>query len=119
MPTPKTILIGATVSLLGACASLSGPVTVADTIGRDPQLSTLNGLVRQAGLAEMLKGSGPYTVFAPTNDAFKAVPAKTMEELRDALAKARHLCMSAATRFVPSSICPFRSQPSNPGQVAA
>jgi uncharacterized surface protein with fasciclin (FAS1) repeats len=25
----------------------------------------------------MLKGAGPYTVFAPTNDAFKAVPAKT------------------------------------------
>jgi uncharacterized surface protein with fasciclin (FAS1) repeats len=34
-------------------------------------------------LGETLKGPGPFTVFAPNNDAFKAVPAKTM----DALAK--------------------------------
>jgi uncharacterized surface protein with fasciclin (FAS1) repeats len=45
------------------------------------QLSTLNSLVAKAGLSDMLKGAGPYTVFAPTNDAFKAVPAKTLDEL--------------------------------------
>jgi uncharacterized surface protein with fasciclin (FAS1) repeats len=65
----------------GASQSASSPASVADTIARDPQLSTLNGLVQQAGLADTLKGAGPYTVFAPTNDAFKAVPAKTMDEL--------------------------------------
>jgi uncharacterized surface protein with fasciclin (FAS1) repeats len=71
------------VAVLAACASqpMSTPVSVADTIARDPQLSTLNGLVQQAGLGETLKGPGPLTVFAPTNDAFKAVPAKTMDEL--------------------------------------
>jgi uncharacterized surface protein with fasciclin (FAS1) repeats len=71
------------VALLAACASqpASSPRSVADTIARDPQLSTLNGLVQQAGFADTLKGAGPYTVFAPTNDAFKAVPAKTMDEL--------------------------------------
>lgn len=68
---------------LAGCATTSTPVSVADTIARDPQLSTLNGLVAQAGLADTLKGTGPYTVFAPTNDAFKAVPAKTMAELKD------------------------------------
>ena len=36
---------------------------------------------RDAGLSETLSGTGPFTVFAPTNDAFKAVPAKTMAEL--------------------------------------
>jgi uncharacterized surface protein with fasciclin (FAS1) repeats len=71
------------VALLAACASVPthAPVSVAETIATDPQLSTLNTLVQRAGLAESLKGAGPYTVFAPTNEAFKAVPAKTMDEL--------------------------------------
>lgn len=68
-------------ALLAACATMDRPVSVSDTIARDPQLSTLNGLVQKAGLTDMLKTAGPYTVFAPTNDAFKAVPAKTMDEL--------------------------------------
>lgn len=70
-------------ALLAACASqpVQSPATVADTIARDPQLSTLNALVLRAGLADTLKAAGPYTVFAPTNDAFQAVPAKTMDEL--------------------------------------
>lgn len=67
--------------VLAGCATTSSPVSVADTIARDPQLSTLSALVRKAGLADMLKAGGPYTVFAPTNQAFEAVPAKTMDEL--------------------------------------
>jgi uncharacterized surface protein with fasciclin (FAS1) repeats len=71
------------VALLAACASTptQTAVSVADTIANDPQLSTLNTLVQRAGLTETLKGAGPYTVFAPTNQAFSAVPAKTMDEL--------------------------------------
>lgn len=71
------------VALLAACASqpVQSPATVAETIARDPQLSTLNALVTRAGLADTLKGAGPYTVFAPTNEAFQGVPAKTMDEL--------------------------------------
>jgi uncharacterized surface protein with fasciclin (FAS1) repeats len=71
------------IAVLAACAGqpVATPVSVADTIARDPQLSTLNGLVQQVGLAETLKGSGPFTVFAPTNEAFKEVPVKTMDEL--------------------------------------
>lgn len=71
----------ATALVLAGCATTSAPVSVADTIARDPDLSTLNGLVQKAGMAEMLKRGGPYTVFAPTNEAFKAVPAKTLDEL--------------------------------------
>ncbi len=68
-------------ALLAACATTPAPVSVADAIARDPQLSTLNTLVGRAGLADTLRAAGPYTVFAPTNEAFKAVPAKTMDEL--------------------------------------
>ena len=82
MTTRRLVLfVAALATMLAGCATASAPVSVADTIARDPQLSTLNGLVQKAGMAEMLKTSGPYTVFAPTNDAFKAVPAKTMDEL--------------------------------------
>ena len=82
MNTRRLALIAAlAATVLAGCATTSAPASVADTIARDPQLSTLNGLVQKAGMAEMLKAGGPYTVFAPTNDAFKAVPAKTMDEL--------------------------------------
>lgn len=77
----RRLFVAALLSMLGACATSPTPVSVADTLAREPQLSTLNTLVRQAGLTDMLKAAGPYTVFAPSNDAFKAVPAKTLEEL--------------------------------------
>ena len=68
-------------ALAAGCASVSAPVSVADTIGNAPTLSTLNSLIASAGLTDALKGAGPFTVFAPSNEAFKAVPAKTMEDL--------------------------------------
>ena len=83
MPIRRTLLAASLLALLAGCATPSAPVSVADTLARDPQLTTLNTLVQQAGLADMLRGAGPYTVFAPTNEAFQAVPAKTMDELKD------------------------------------
>jgi uncharacterized surface protein with fasciclin (FAS1) repeats len=81
------------IALIAACAGqpVSAPVSVADTIAREPQLSTLDGLVKQSGLTETLKGAGPYTVFAPTNDAFKSMSAKTMSELAQDPAKLKNL----------------------------
>lgn len=67
--------------LIQGCATSSAPATIADTAARTPQLSTLNKLIADAGLAETLRQPGPYTVFAPSDEAFKAVPAKTMAEL--------------------------------------
>ena len=43
--------------------------------------STLVAAVVAAGLAETLSGPGPFTVFAPTNEAFEKLPAGTVEEL--------------------------------------
>jgi uncharacterized surface protein with fasciclin (FAS1) repeats len=86
----RRILIAAPLlALLAACATqpVSTPVSVADTIAHNPNLSTLNSLVAKSGLTDTLKATGPYTVFAPTNDAFKAVPAKTMDELASDPAK--------------------------------
>jgi len=44
-------------------------------------LSTLVAAIEAAGLAETLQGDGPFTVFAPTNDAFDALPDGTLESL--------------------------------------
>lgn len=78
----RLLMLVPAVVLLAACATQStAPASVASEIGRDPELSTLNKLVTQAGLADTLRMQGPYTFFAPTNDAFNAMPAKTMEEL--------------------------------------
>ncbi len=73
----------ASLILLAGCAGMGGsaPAPITDTVARTPQLSTLAKLVGDAGLADTLRGPGPFTVFAPTDEAFKAVPAKTMEEL--------------------------------------
>ncbi len=80
--TPRRLILAVSLlALLAGCATTQAPVSVADTLARDPQLSTLAGLVQKAGLTDTLRGTGPYTLFAPTNEAFKAVPAKTLEEL--------------------------------------
>jgi uncharacterized surface protein with fasciclin (FAS1) repeats len=43
--------------------------------------TTLVAAVKAAGLVETLSGTGPFTVFAPTDDAFKALPNGTVESL--------------------------------------
>jgi uncharacterized surface protein with fasciclin (FAS1) repeats len=77
----RTALVTGLTLALAGCATPSGPVNLADTIAANPVLSTLNTLVLQAGLTETLRTGGPFTVFAPTNDAFKAVPAAAMADL--------------------------------------
>jgi len=75
-------LLAATTALaLAGCASTPAPATITDTAARTPQLSTLTRLLNDAGLADTLRGAGPFTVFAPSDEAFKAVPAATMEQL--------------------------------------
>jgi uncharacterized surface protein with fasciclin (FAS1) repeats len=66
-------------SLIG-CATTPGPATIADTAARTPHLSTLNRLIGRAGLIDTLRGPGPFTVFAPSDEAFRAVAARTMAE---------------------------------------
>lgn len=65
---------------LSACATPSAPTSVTDTVARTPQLSTLNRLISEAGLADTLRGAGPFTLFAPSDEAFKAVPAATLTQ---------------------------------------
>ena len=77
----RILCIALSVVALGGCATKLSSVSVADTIAANPKLSTLSSLVTKTGLTETLQGTGPFTVFAPSNDAFAKVSAKTMEEL--------------------------------------
>ena len=79
--TRRAALAASITLTIAGCATPSGPVNLAETIAATPSLSTLSTLVAQAGLTETLKTGGPFTVFAPTNDAFKAVPAATLSDL--------------------------------------
>ncbi len=55
--------------------------TVADVAIGSKDHTTLVAAVQAAGLVDTLKGAGPFTVFAPTNDAFAALPAGTVDNL--------------------------------------
>ena len=54
---------------------------IVELASSDPQFSTLVTAVKAAGLVETLSAAGPYTVFAPTNDAFAKLPAGTLDSL--------------------------------------
>ncbi len=54
---------------------------IVDTAVGAGQFTTLVAAVQAAGLVETLKGPGPFTVFAPTDAAFAALPAGTVEDL--------------------------------------
>src|SRR5512136_3011153 len=61
-----------------ACSAGKDIVAVASGAG---SFNTLVAAVKAAGLVETLQGKGPFTVFAPTDEAFAKLPAGTVEDL--------------------------------------
>jgi transforming growth factor-beta-induced protein len=59
---------------------MAGP-DIVDTAIANGSFTTLVAAVEAAGLVDTLKGEGPFTVFAPTDDAFNALPEGTVEAL--------------------------------------
>jgi uncharacterized surface protein with fasciclin (FAS1) repeats len=55
--------------------------TIVDVAAGNPDFSTLVAAVEAADLAETLSAEGPYTVFAPTDEAFEALPAGLLDAL--------------------------------------
>ena len=76
MPEP-TSMPEPTAAPTGAPASK----TIVDIAVEDGRFTTLVAAVQAAGLAETLSGEGPFTVFAPTDDAFAALPEGTLDTL--------------------------------------
>jgi len=75
----------ATLALAGALAtpafSMGHSKDIVDTAVEAGTFTTLVAAVEAAGLVETLKGEGPFTVFAPTDEAFAALPEGTVEAL--------------------------------------
>lgn len=64
-----------------ATAPTTGERTIAELAAADNSLSTFNTVLETAGMTETLQGQGPYTVFAPSNEAFAAIPEATREQM--------------------------------------
>jgi len=58
-----------------------GEATIAEIAAADDNFSTLAAALEAAGLVDTLDGEGPFTVFAPTNEAFEAIPEQELEAL--------------------------------------
>ena len=65
----------------GAHAGGYGKKDIVDTAVSAGSFSTLVAAVKAAGLVDTLKGPGPFTVFAPTDEAFAKLPKGTVESL--------------------------------------
>ncbi len=89
----RALVVGATLSLasLSGAAYAENPMVggmpmfenkdIIDNAVTSPDHTTLVAAVQAAGLVETLKGAGPFTVFAPVNAAFDALPAGTVDTL--------------------------------------
>jgi len=69
---------------VAACTGMTTTAAPPDIVGvaaSNPDFSTLVTAVQAAGLVDTLKGPGPFTVFAPTNEAFAALPKGTLDSL--------------------------------------
>jgi uncharacterized surface protein with fasciclin (FAS1) repeats len=77
--TPTTI--AAPDTTVASDTTVAPAQNIVEIAAGNPEFSTLVSAVKAAGLAETLSGDGPFTVFAPTNAAFEALPAGTLESL--------------------------------------
>ncbi len=78
----KSTILAAGVAVAAACAPMmEGEPDIVDIAASNGNFNTLVAAVTAAGLVDTLKGEGPFTVFAPTDAAFAALPAGTVETL--------------------------------------
>ena len=77
----KTAILATAISLAGSLSAFAADKDIVDTTVEARQFKTLAAALEAAGLVTTLKGEGPFTVFAPTDDAFAKLPAGTVESL--------------------------------------
>lgn len=77
----RTFLTLAAASTFLSAPAFAADKDIVDTAVGAGNFTTLVAAVQAAGLVDTLKGAGPFTVFAPTDAAFAALPAGTVEDL--------------------------------------
>lgn len=116
----RVLSLALVTAALTACASVPAPVSIANTISTTPSLSTFNELISQANLTSTLQDTGPLTVFAPSNDAFKLLPSKTMDDLKKHPEKLKNvLAFHIITRQLMATEVKNSSEPTLAGSSVA
>ncbi|NNG03447.1 MAG: fasciclin domain-containing protein [Inquilinus sp.] len=78
----RNLMLGAVVaSGVALGPAVSSAQDIVDIAAGNDSFTTLVAAVQAAGLVDTLKGDGPFTVFAPTDEAFAALPAGTLDSL--------------------------------------
>jgi uncharacterized surface protein with fasciclin (FAS1) repeats len=77
----KSAIFAAAIGLAGSVGAQAAEKDIVDTAADAGQFQTLAAALQAAGLVDTLKGAGPFTVFAPTDEAFAKLPAGTVESL--------------------------------------
>lgn len=75
------VLAAAILMMMPLSSAYAGAKDIVDTAAGAGKFNTLVAAVKAAGLVETLKGKGPFTVFAPTDEAFAKLPKGTVEDL--------------------------------------
>ncbi len=94
VPATDTVVATPAVEATASTQSAAPPVvapaegTIAAAVGANADLTTLGNALTAADLTATLGGAGPFTVFAPTNEAFSLIPAATLTQLMDPANKA-------------------------------
>jgi uncharacterized surface protein with fasciclin (FAS1) repeats len=79
--TTAAAMTDTTAAAMADTTAAAAPKDIVDTAVAAGSFTTLAKLLTAAGLVDTLKGAGPFTVFAPTDAAFAAVPAATLDAL--------------------------------------
>lgn len=78
----KSAFLAAGIAAAAACSPMmESEPDIVDIASSNGNFNTLVAAVTAAGLVDTLKGDGPFTVFAPTDEAFAALPAGTVDTL--------------------------------------
>ena len=77
----KSSILAAGVAIAAACAPMDSEPDIVDIAASNGNFNTLVAAVTAADLVDTLKSEGPFTVFAPTDAAFAALPAGTVDSL--------------------------------------
>jgi uncharacterized surface protein with fasciclin (FAS1) repeats len=77
----RTFIAMTAAATFAAMPAFAQDADIVDTAVANGNFTTLAAALEAAGLVETLKGAGPFTVFAPTDAAFAALPAGTVESL--------------------------------------
>jgi uncharacterized surface protein with fasciclin (FAS1) repeats len=75
------ILVVGITSLFAGQTQMVATKTIMQNASNAAELSTLVSAIKAAGLENLLEGAGPYTLFAPNNEAFAELPKGTLENL--------------------------------------